>query len=541
MLTRISILSCLLGAALLANAAAAAEVRDSSQLIEGGLNVRRGVIAVLGSRLSPQALVQAAKTGRYIIYYQSADAKEVAGVRVAAEKAGLLGTKIFADTGSLKTIHLANNIADGIAVSRQDARTCSAAELLRVVRPRAVVLWGDRKLVKEVPPGIDEWTHPYHAADNNPQSADKLARGAFRTQFIGYPKFSPMPEQTVIAGGRIFKAMGHIAHKANQNEMLNTLLCINAYNGTILWKRPLPKGFMIHRNTMIATDDTLYMGDYESCKVIDAATGKIRQQIKVPKGISDGPVWKWMGLKGDTLFALVGSKEILVDTQKASRRGLGHWPWAMWQGHGYKDPKTAFGFGRTIIAVDLKTKKIRWHHREKDFIDARGVCMKGSKLFYYSPQKFLAALDTQNGSALWKNSDKDLLAAIGPDGRAQGAYFGYATSCFVKCNDSYLFFAGPQRSKLVVASAENGKLKWTHDVGNLQLVLRKDGIYAAGPQRKKGSVFDYDTGKVLKTFIGRRACTRATGSVDSIFFRASGGTVRLLTETNTEQHIAPMR
>jgi hypothetical protein len=40
----------------------------------------------------------------------------------------------------------------------------------------------------------------------------------------GDPKFSPKPKQTVIAGRRIFKAMRHIAHKANQNEMLDTLL-----------------------------------------------------------------------------------------------------------------------------------------------------------------------------------------------------------------------------------------------------------------------------------------------------------------------------
>lgn len=68
--------------------------------------------------------------------------------------------------------------------------------------------------------------------------------------------------------------MGHIAHKANQNDMLNTLLCINAYNGTVLWRKPLPEGFMIHRNTMVATDDALYLGDHEACHVYDAKTGK---------------------------------------------------------------------------------------------------------------------------------------------------------------------------------------------------------------------------------------------------------------------------
>jgi outer membrane protein assembly factor BamB len=132
-------------------------------------------------------------------------------------------------------------------------------------------------------------THPYHDADTI-QFQRSTRPGDFRTQFIAEPKFSPMPEQSVVAGGRIYKVMGHIAHKANQNEMLNTLLCINAYNGTILWKRPSPPGFMIHRNTMVATDDALYMGDHESCKVIDGVTGEVRDQLTVSKDISDGPV-----------------------------------------------------------------------------------------------------------------------------------------------------------------------------------------------------------------------------------------------------------
>ena len=112
----------------------------------------------------------------------------------------------------------------------------------------------------------------------------------------------------------------------------------------------------------------------------------------------------------------------------------------------------------------------------------------------------------------------------------------------MKCNDEYVFFAGPQRNKMVVASAEDGKLAWTFPTGNLQLVLRDDAIWAAGPQKtESGFRLDYDTGKTLSEFPSRRACTRATGCADSIFFRANGGTVRVMTKTVTAQHIDPMR
>ena len=379
------------------------------------------------------------------------------------------------------SIHLADNVADAILVAPSAESDTSDEELLRALRPRASAFVGDRQLVKPVPNGIDEWTHPYHGPDNNPQSNDQLVRGSFRTQFLAEPKFSPMPEQTVIAGGRIYKAMGHIAHKANQNAMLNTLLCINAYNGTILWRRSLPTGFMIHRNTMIATDDALLMGDDESCKVFDGQTGEMRDQITVPAEITDGPVWKWMAMKDGILYALVGNPEMQVDTQKSARRGLGHWPWGMWEGHDYKDPRTSFGFGRTLVAIDLNTKKVLWHYRDEEFLDARGVCMNDDQIFLFSPERFLACVSVADGTLLWKNSDKDLLEAIGPQGKAQHYVTGYATTCYMKCNDQYLFFAGPQRAQMVVASAEDGKLLWTHEHGNLQLVLRDDGIYAAGP------------------------------------------------------------
>ena len=505
--------------------------------------INRGIVALIGvPNDSADHAVDIANNSELTLYIQTADKNLANRIREQAAEAKLLGNRIFVAHALFNTVHLADNVADCILVAPSAEGKTLDNELLRVVRPRAMVFVGDRELVKPVPHGIDEWTHPYHGPDNNPQSNDQLVRGSFRTQFLGFPKFSPMPEQTVIAGGRIYKAMGHIAHKANQNEILNTLLCINAYNGTILWQRPLSPGFMMHRNTMIATGDALYMGDHESCKIIDAETGEVRDQITVPQELTDGPVWKWMAMRNRQLIGLVGNPEIQVDTQRSAQRGLGHWPWGMWKGHDYKDPRTAFGFGRTVVAIDPNSKSVLWHYRDEEFLDARAVCMNSDQIFCYCPQKFLACINAKDGTLIWKNSDKELLDAIAPNGRAQHYITGYSTTCYMKCTDDHVFFAGPQREKLVAASTADGKLAWTHPEGNLQLVLRDDAIWAAGPQKSNNGVrLDYATGKVLDEFPARRACTRATGCADSIFFRASGGTVRVLTESNTAQHIDPMR
>jgi len=515
-----------------------APVKDSLAQLE----VQRGIVAVVGlPEGNAAALVDSLNGNEITLWFQSNDEAEVTAVRAAADKAGLLGSRLYVARQSPALIRLADNLADGIVVAASAASAVKDGELLRVLRPQAPALVGDRKLVKPVPAGFDEWSHPYHGPDNNPNSTDRYVKGEFRTQFIGMPQFSPMPEQSVIAGGRIFKAMGHIAHKSNQNEMLNTLLCINAYNGTILWRRKLSEGFMIHRNTMIATDDALYLGDHESCKVIDARTGEIRREITIDAGLTDGPVWKWMALTGNVLYALVGNSEVTVDTLPSVNRGLGHWPWGMWKGHDYADPRTAFGFGRTLVAVDRDTGKLLWHYRDDEFLDARAVCMSNDRLYCMSPGKFLVCVSATDGRLQWRNSSDDLLEAIGPNERAQHFMTGYATTCYMKCNKDYLFFAGPQRKRMVVASTKDGRLMWTHDIGNLQLVLRDDAIYAAGPQQASGVRLDYASGQVLSSLPGRRACTRATGCIDSVFYRAAEGTMRVMTETSRTEHIAPMR
>lgn len=536
---------------LLAFAAVASAVQEAraSATAESALKqigIRRGICAVIGLPEGNDASIvtKVAADSELTVYFQSASDEEVAAVRKAAESAGLLGSGIFVDQGDLSRIHLADNLAGAVLVLASAEKAVDEEELLRILHPRGKAIIAGREIVKPFPDGVDSWSHPYHGPDNNTQSTDQLARAPYLTQFLAEPKFCPMPEISVAAGGRVYRAFGHIAHKANQNAMLNTLICVNAHNGTILWRRPLPYGFMIHRNTMVATDDAFYLADHHSCKVIDAATGETKGEIVVPEGMSDGPVWKWMALVDGVLYALVGGKEMAPPTQPSKTPGLGHWPWGMWPGHDYKDPKTAFGFGRTFLAIDPGTNKVLWSHRENEYADSRGVCMGAGRIYFYTPEKQLACLDAADGKVLWRNSDADLLEAIGPNARAQHYVTGYSTQTYIKCNDDYIFFAGPQRERLVVARAKDGKLLWQKDHGNYQLVLREDGFYAAGPQAGgsgKGYKLAYEDGEVLAELPIRRACTRATGTVDSVFFRASGGTVRIDTDTDSANHIAPMR
>ena len=84
-------------------------------------------------------------------------------------------------------------------------------------------------------------------------------------------------------------------------------------------------------------------------------------------------------------------------------RGIGHWPWGMWKGHEYADPRTNFGFGRTILAIQLDTKKVLWSYRDDEYLDSRGVCMSQGRIYFYAPDKFLGCLNAADGQVPWKN------------------------------------------------------------------------------------------------------------------------------------------
>lgn len=511
----------------------------TAQQLTETIGRRRGICAVLGKDAVAIAR-QLGEQSELTVYVQMPSADDVANARREFYAVGLLGTRVFVEQGDATQIHLADHLADAVVVDRtlNDVET---NEAMRVLRPRGKLIAGDRVSIKPVPDGTGQWTHPYHGADNNPQSEDQLARAPYQTKFLTTPWYGPMPEITLSAGGRLFKAFGFLAFKEREWPMVGKLLAMDGYNGTLLWQRDLEPGFMMHRNTLVATEDILYVADNKSCKLIDAASGEIRDEIVVPAGIADGLVWKWMTVRNGILYALVGEQEKLHTPHRGTRTQTG-WPWQTVRGT-YGDYQDTWGYGRTLMAVDLQTKDVLWTHREEEKIDSRATCMNSERIFIYSHKRFLAAIRADDGKQIWRNSGGDVLSAIGDHDRAQDPRLGYATSAYLKCNDDALYFAGPQRHKLVAVSASDGNLLWTFDDGNVQLVLRDDGLYAMG-RMNSSKQFDYLTGNVLADLqCFRGNCTRATGTADSIFARGyrHSGTLRYDFANSTPRRLSAMR
>ncbi len=505
---------------------------------------QQGVCVLLGATDAAVPLSLAEKS-EAVFLVQASDDSDAESIRNAASDAGLLGVKIYVTTAPAHALPLAANLADAVLVlnrekSFEELPADARREILRVLHPGGEVFVGDVGTAKPFPEGSDDWSHPYHGPDNNPQSNDAHAKAPYLTQFLSEPWYVPMPQVTVASGGRVFKAFGHIALKEREWPWLNTLAAINGYNGALLWRRPLTPGFMIHRNTLIATPDTLYLADDASCKILNAADGELRGEIKISPAMAPDGVWKWMAFENGVLYAIIGPPEKPDPTIRGARK-LPGWPWKD-LGQGYASPY-AWGFGHTLLAINPETKQVLWKRSSADPIDSRAACMADGRIYLYCHEKSLTSVDASTGQDIWTTTNTQLLAAIGQHDRAQTPGKGFASSSYAKANRAGIYFAGPQRTHLVAVSAQDGSLMWSYPHGNFQLVLRHDALYAMG-RTQTSKKFDYLTGRVLADLDCYRGnCTRATGAVDSIFTRGyrHTGTMRLDLSGNQARRIPLMR
>ncbi|MBN1804018.1 MAG: PQQ-binding-like beta-propeller repeat protein [Sedimentisphaerales bacterium] len=509
------------------------------------IDVNRGICLVLDDRTC-KVVVELAQHSELLIYLQLQKAQDLEKACSIVDQAGFYGTRIFVEQGPLSLIHLADNTADA-AVVPDNLPKEAEKEILRVLRPGGKAVMGpDKILVKPLIEGTDDWSHPYHGPDNNPQSEDTVIRAPYLTQFLAEPRYAPLPQVAIASAGRIFKAFGHVAFKKREEPFLNKLVAFNGYNGTMLWQRDLAEGVMIHRNTMIATPAILYIGDDKSCKLIDTVTGQLKDEIIPSAEQAGGTFWKWMGLENDILYALIGEQEQRDPTQRWNSQSHG-WPWDPIS-IGFNQPNHPWGFGRNVLAIDPKTKKILWSYREDEPVDSRAMCMKNGRIYIFRFGEYLACLNVKDGSVIWRRTPEnapELFESLGEYSHRQDWRTNWRTTCYLKCSDKALYFAGPQVNKLVAVSTKDGGILWEHPYNNFQLVLRADGLYGLSGQIDEGNLskkFDPLTGEVLADLVtGRRACTRPTGSIDGIFYRASGGSTRLDIADQRQDWISPMR
>ena len=178
----------------------------------------------------------------------------------------------------------------------EDLDGISLEEALRVLVPRGVLYtkaggeW--KKTVKPRPGNIDDWTHFLHGPGGNAVAQDKRVGPPRHLQWLGSPRWSRHHDRMasmsalVSANGRVFYVMDEGSRVSIQLPAKWTLVARDAFNGVVLWKKPMGKwhshlwplksGPTQLARRLVAVGDRVYitLGVDSPVSVLDAATGE---------------------------------------------------------------------------------------------------------------------------------------------------------------------------------------------------------------------------------------------------------------------------
>ena len=133
----------------------------------------------------------------------------------------------------------------------EDMGDISMDEAMRVLSPKGVLMtrgvFGWNKKIKPRSSEIDEWNQYLYNSGNNPVSKDTVVGPIRHYQWIGSPRWGRHHDTVasltamVSAQGRIFYIMDEGPTESIQLPSENFLIARDAFNGTILWKLPIPE------------------------------------------------------------------------------------------------------------------------------------------------------------------------------------------------------------------------------------------------------------------------------------------------------------
>ena len=183
---------------------------------------------------------------RYLIQGVDTDAEAVAQARERFLVAGLNG-RVSAVRFDGERLPYIDNLVN--LVVSEELGDVPMEEVQRVLCPggtayvRTADGWG--KTVKPRPDEIDDWTHYMHDASGNAVAQDDVVGPPRRMQWQGSPRYSRHHDKMssmsacVTAGGRVFYVFDETSPASILSPSSWSLIARDAFNGTILWKRPI--------------------------------------------------------------------------------------------------------------------------------------------------------------------------------------------------------------------------------------------------------------------------------------------------------------
>jgi len=479
--------------------------QQAAQILEA-TGIKGGLIVHIGCG-DGQLTAALHANDSYLVHGLDTNADSIEKARKHIRSLGLYG-KVSVEHFKGSFLPYTDNLVNLIV--SEELGEVSMDEVLRVLCPNglAYIKTGGTwtKTVKPRPEEIDEWTHYMHDASGNAVAHDSVVGPPRRFQWIGSPRWSRHHDRMasmsacVSSGGRIFYIIDEGSRASIQLPSSWTLVARDAFNGTILWKRPISSwltqfwpfksGPAQLPRRLVAVGDRVYVTlglDGTALSELDAATGEIIQtyqntqmteELIFSEGIlfltvkENPPVTRWN--EYIPINRAVGQAKTLVATE---------WPW---------DEAS-----RRIMAIHAETGNVLW---QKKYSVAPMTLAVDSKGVYFHEGERIYCLSRRTGEYLWNSSPV-------PRQSPMPANFG---PTLVVYDDVVLFASGNSVRTLTGLSADTGQTLWTsnydpsgHNCPHDLLVI--DGLAWAGATAgsSHSGIFkgwDVHTGEIKRQF-----------------------------------------
>jgi outer membrane protein assembly factor BamB len=433
------------------------------------LKERKGY--VLCSHIDVKTILSLLNNTEFHITVLETDRKKIAMWRKRLDEAGVYGSRVVVNYGTLKAYTPPAYIFNLIISSEKN----DVAETWKSVRPYGGVLHltgskdtnlklpGMKKIKKEnslilikegALPGSADWSHMYGDSANSLKSDDKLVKLPLGILWFGgntnidvLPRHGHGPPQQVVNGRLII-------------EGIDLLSARDVYTGRVLWKRKFPdlgnKGVYYddsYKDTPLNTSynqkhipgangrgtnyvvqkDLVYVVTGDKCQVLDAATGENSRTIQMYDRHKKKAQWAFLAvdenyLIGGCEFAdyskITGAKEMNSWTKNIDLsacleivvfdRHNGNELWRSKSNYGFIHNGIVTGNGKIFLLDRLpKSYEKQLKRRGEDLPDQYKIdCfdMKTGKIMWTSSRNII-------GSFLSYSKNRDILIQAGASGR----------------------------------------------------------------------------------------------------------------------------
>jgi len=396
------------------------DYRQKAKQILKATDIKGGLIVHIGC--GDGKLTAALYAGdNYLVHGLQTNEDNLRQAREYVQSSGNYGNVSFSQFDGKKLPYVDNLVNLAVVEELDDL---SMDEIMRVLAPNGVAYVKDddgwKKTTKPRPKEIDEWTHFLHDPSGNAVAHDYVVGPPRHIQWVAGPPHTrghehiPSIYALVSTGGRIFYIADEAAIGAIRQIPKWNLIARDAFNGIMLWKKPISMWFphivnwgqtprQLQRK-LVAVGDRVYvtLGLYAPLSVLDAATGKVLKVYKNTEGTEE------IILHKNTLLLVIRSVTNERTAERAKWAELLRRRSSPLDARETAEPlvkrlRAAESKGaKAIIALNAETGRLLW---KKDKAGVSGLrtyslCASGDRVFYQNGRD-VVCLNLETGQQIW--------------------------------------------------------------------------------------------------------------------------------------------